>query len=204
MFNQILKRARNALLTPGMRDACRSCRGAVMVEGALALPLYLILSLTVVDLSRLIFQKVSLQYVANQIIRDAVSICDVDGATGAHCALIDATGGHANCRQRTALPGGYLSQDDLQCFGVERAVLLRDSATSLARGLSLRLDPEDIQICTGNQLNCPVAQSNAGLPEDLVTITIRKNLRPIALIWLPVQIPITVRVVGKNEPYFGV
>src|SRR5437868_436669 len=168
--------------------------GAVMVEGTIAIPLYLILTLTVVDLSRVIFQRITLQYVANQILRDAVTICDVDGSAGAACPLIDNTGGHEGCRSRRTVPGGYLTPDDLACYGTARAEILRDHARKMAAGLALQVDPAGIFVCRGSAASC--ATNDAGLPEDLVTVSIQTSLRPLALMWLPIQIPINIRVVG--------
>lgn len=136
--------------------------GAVMVEAALALPIFLLIVLVGADLLRVSYYSVAIQFLSARALRSAV--------------LTDASSGPA------------------------RAVVIRDEVLRLGRRYGVELDPESIKICVGISSDC--THNDAGLPTDLITVTIRQRVNTIVGFALPRQFILTGQVVGRNEYYF--
>jgi len=181
-------------------------RGAAMVEASLAVPLYLILSFVLLDLCRVTYNKITIQYVGNQLIRDASSLCDLDSSSFKNtCPLNDPASpqGAVGCSPRSTQVGGYLSKADLECYGKVRAQQLRKNAISLLKVLGVQVDPDNVLICNGPDAICAPGDIDGGLPEDLVSISIKKKLRLITLMFFEVDVTVNLKVIGKNEAFYG-
>ena len=181
-------------------------RGAIMVEATLTVPLYIILAIVLVDLCRITFFKVSVQYVANELIREAVTVCDLENTSDAStCPLNDplSPAGPDGCNPRSSAPGGYLTNNDLDCYGLARADRLRQNGANLLNTFALGVDPSQIKICREPD-GCSGETIHAGLPDDLISISVEKPFQPIIMmLGLPGSINLGIKVIGKNESYYG-
>lgn len=163
----------------------RDERGAVMVEGAIAIPTFLLIVFFGIDLIRIVFLYVGLQFITTNAVRDASMISNVDQSNGVY----------SSSDHESTANGSFL---DIQ--GRERAQQIEQAIRASGRNYGVNLSDENmtsISICheSGPQYRS-CAGLHAGFPNELFKVQVVHNVYSL---FGNIEFPLRAEVIGKNE-----